>query len=528
MKTKLQIVGLAILIALPMPAVAQGLFSSRPASGNTIIKPLPGKEALKSARGVTPQERIRNDQSAFSVRINVCLLDDQGKLIEDRPSRNFAQGECMGVKVVSERPGYLYLLYKQADGAEKCLFPNKFDQNNRIQAQEIITVPDPRYDFNLRITPPFGEETLIALVSQRPLSGEAFGQKSLTQNAVTDISLDTVIAKGVEAELRHKPDQWAEHSLTIQTYGKGRSTQTTTKKKKRIGLFVGISQYKDDRISDLHICHTDAQVMAEAMQKYSNLDAAGVLVDDQATRAAVEAAFKELIEVTLPGDDIFIFWSGHGATCADTGGEDNEADGLDEFLVTYDASPEDLENTVVMDDALGRWVQALDGRNITVILDACHSGGAATNKGLDGDDSGLKGGLFKENKKRNSGGQLGSIFNSPNSSSGDKTLNWCFKPAPMDLLDGELSRIKDIGQKDATMLASSASDEISAERRDQKLSVMTYFLVEQIVNADSLTLADAYRYIRVEVPKYMQEHFPGRTQTPVLVPEGAATRVRLK
>ena len=230
--------------------------------------------------------------------------------------------------------------------------------------------------------------------------------------------------------------------------------------------------------------------------------------------------------VIKPGDDIFIYWSGHGASCANTGDGDNEPDGLDEFLVTYDTSPENLNATVVMDDTLGRWVQALDGRNVVVILDACHSGGQATGKGLGDGKSGEKGGLFQNVESSKSSSSLNSLFGSAKDGGRVKTVRWGHLPSPGDLLQGELARIKDIGQDDAVMLASSASDEISAERRDQKLSVMTYFLVERIVKADSLTLKEAYKYVSQEVPKYMKEHYPGRTETPVLCPEGADVKLK--
>ena len=101
-------------------------------------------------------------------------------------------------------------------------------------------------------------------------------------------------------------------------------------------------------------------------------------------------------------------------------------------------------------------------------------------------------------------------------------------PTTADFLDSELRRIKDLGQDDAVMLFSSASDEISAERRDGKLSVMTYCLVEKLFGSDSLTLAEGYAHVRVEVPKYMKEHFPGREQTPQLVPAEGGKNMSLR
>ena len=468
--------------------LAMGVFLlCGPRAAADVIEALPGKSlpaaaATKSARGIEVEEKVRNDASAFMVRVDV-----------DRPDRTYEEGDLMQVSVESEKDGYLYLLYKQADGTEKCLFPNKYDRNNRIFSGRKITIPTTTSRFNLRITPPLGDELLIALVTLQPLPETAFGGQSLTKSIVTDVDLDTLIAKGVEVQLRRKPDRWAEHSVKVRAVPRG-GRGLAAPVQKRIGLFVGISNYRDRRVPDLHICHQDAVAMANAMQEYCDLDGIAVLIDEKATRKAIETAFRELKLKSNPGDIIFIYWSGHGASCADTGGD--EADGRDEYLVPYDGNPEDAAGTMVLDDALGRWVQALDGRKVTVILDACHSGGQATGKGVDDADRGIKG--------------FGTV------------------PTPLDMLDSELGRIKDIGQHDASMLFSSASDEISAERRDEKLSVMTYFLVEKITESSSLTLSGAYEHVKVEVPKYMKKYYPGRTQTPQLCPADGGQDVKLR
>ena len=333
------------------------------------------------SRGIMPEERIRNYRPNFCTRVSVCLLDNKGNYVEDRPNCTFTEGECMGVQVVSAKPGHLYVFYRQADESEILLFPNKFDKDNRVEAKRTITLPDPSYEFNLRVTPPFGEEALIVLVTEKPLSDAALDHESVEKNAVTQIDLDTLIDKVVEVELREKQVEWAEHSVTITTHAKGGQTDAPHETR-RVGLSIGVSEYQDERIPDLHICHTDAQRIAEVMKEQCNLDDVRVLVNCEATRAAVEEAFKELEETTEPGDEIFIYWSGHGATCANTGDEDKEPNGLDEFLVPYNASPEDLEGTVVMDDTLGRWIQALDGRRVVIILDCCYSGGQAADKGI--------------------------------------------------------------------------------------------------------------------------------------------------
>ena len=102
-----------------------------------------------------------------------------------------------------------------------------------------------------------------------------------------------------------------------------------------------------------------------------------------------------------------------------------------------------------------------------------------------------------------------------------------------DFMGDVLDRLQDLGTKDiraqdAVMLLSCKADEISAERRDGTLSVMTYFLIEKIENSSSLTLEGAYDHIKIEVPKYMKEHFPGRSQTPQLCPKDSGDDVKLR
>ena len=423
---------------------------------------------IKGSRGVTVEEKVRNENPAFVVRVDV-----------DHPGRVYEDQDLMYVNVVSETKGYLYLLYKQADKSELCLFPNRYQRDNLIAAKRKTIVPAANADFNLRMGEPFGKETLIALVTLKPLSADQFGARSLTDKHVTSIDLDTLIAKGVGVELKHKPTQWAEHHVSITTVREKSPPPT----KKRLGLFIGISTYKDDRVRDLKVCHRDAAIMAKAMEDVGDLDGGGLLTDKDATLNNIRDAFRELAQKTKAGDEVFIYWSGHGARCADESTDKEEEDGYDEFLVPYDGrtgSLTEVRKSMLLDDTFGRWVQDLDGRRVVIILDACHSGGHSTNmKGFN-----LEGGYF-------------------------------------DFIDAELGRTKDIGQDAAAMLCSSDSHEISAERREGDVSVMTYFLLKRMLGNDDkpVTLRKAYDYVKKEVPAYIKKEFPGREQTPILVNE---------
>ncbi|MBS3822152.1 MAG: caspase family protein, partial [Phycisphaerae bacterium] len=114
------------------------------------------------------------------------------------------------------------------------------------------------------------------------------------------------------------------------------------------------------------------------------VDAAGFRAEDcktlfsrSATADAIRQAFRQwLIEGTKPGDRVVFYYSGHGSQLKDTGGE--EADGMDEVLCATDFQKDGTGG--VRDDELGRWLDELKDRNVTVLIDACHSG--TMSKGL--------------------------------------------------------------------------------------------------------------------------------------------------
>jgi len=404
----------------------------------------------------------------------------------DHPDHVYRADDLLQVRVTSERAGYLYLLYRQANGKVACLFPNKYQPDNRIEPHQTTVVPADTADFNLRITPPFGDEVLIALVSREPLKAGDFGAKSLTDSEATPVDVDSIL-KAVSVELRPRPQGWAEHHVLIKTFPTASLSDHSTPGKRRLAMFVGISKYKDQRVRQLRVSDRDATVLAAAMQKYGKLDGACLLTNEHATLSRIRSAFEQLVRESRPGDEVFIYWSGHGGKCADTDGD--EEDGQDEFLVPYDAGGETVQArlaSVLLDDTFGRWMQDLDGRKVVVILDACYAGGqSAMAKGIN--DKDLFPGLLGTN------GQ----------------------DQPFGFLDSELIRTKDIGQGDAAMLCSSGSDEMSVE--GDKLSVMTGFLLQRVMQVERLTLEDAYRYVKVEVPKFLKDHGADRTQTPMLI-----------
>ena len=105
-----------------------------------------------------------------------------------------------------------------------------------------------------------------------------------------------------------------------------------------------------------------------------------VITDKQATLAGMKAAFdKFLIQRAQPGDIAVFHFSGHGQQIEDDNGD--EADGLDESIIPYDAPLHYRPgaDNHFRDDLLGQKLATLRSKlgekgNLLVIVDACHSG----------------------------------------------------------------------------------------------------------------------------------------------------------
>jgi hypothetical protein len=431
-----------------------------------------GPTAQAGPRGIAVE--AVNPMPSFAVRVDVGRAD-----------RTYKEGAELHVRVRSQKAGHLYLFYIDAGEKVSCIFPNVLQPDNRIAAETNVAVPAPAAAFRFRIRAPFGREVLKAVVTQRPIA--ALSIKELTKANATPITpaqfKSIFTDRGVEVEpvsgrvryrpeCRHKYREWAEHHVVIWT--RAADATPPPRAARRVGVFIGISKFQDRKIRPLRVGDKDAVRMAAVMKAEGKLDEAVLLLDEKATLAAIEEqVLRRLPAATRPGDLVVLYWSGHGGQMASADGV-----GLDEFLVPYDGrlgAADTLRSTMLLDKTFGRWVQALDGRKVIVILDACHAGGHAAG--------------------------------TPKAAKG--TARGFFEKA--------LGYMREIDQKEAAVLASSLSSEVSYERREADLSVMTFFLVEKLRAGGPVTLTAAFDHVKVKVPVYMRERFPGRTQTPVLM-----------
>ena len=146
----------------------------------------------------------------------------------------------------------------------------------------------------------------------------------------------------------------------------------TSKLPRLFGLFVGVSDYKADRL-DLNYAHRDAEALAAALEAQKGLAyrevTARVLTNEKATRQAILLGLEWLRSSAKQDDIAVIKLAGHGVT---------DATQFFHFL-PHDAKPE-LPPSVhgISKGRLSEMISRTAGK-VVVFVDACHAGdGLAT------------------------------------------------------------------------------------------------------------------------------------------------------
>jgi Caspase domain/Domain of unknown function (DUF4384) len=144
-------------------------------------------------------------------------------------------------------------------------------------------------------------------------------------------------------------------------------------------LIIGISDYinfEDEEGGDLPGAEHDAVAIRDYLVMQQNIPEENIrmLLNQDATRAAMEAGFTDfLVKNARPGDNVVIFYAGHGSQMWDENGD--EDDGLDETIAPADVVAENTDFDI-SDDTFNQWLGMLPTDNVVVILDSCNSGTA--------------------------------------------------------------------------------------------------------------------------------------------------------
>jgi hypothetical protein len=142
----------------------------------------------------------------------------------------------------------------------------------------------------------------------------------------------------------------------------------------RRALLIGIDAYPN--IRQLDGCVNDSRLVRRVLTDRFEFPDASItqLLDGEATRDAILAAFDALAAATGPDDIVVVHYAGHGSQMRDREGD--EPSGFDSTLMPFDTGREPHENRDITDDEIHQKLAAIAARtpHVTVLVDACHSG----------------------------------------------------------------------------------------------------------------------------------------------------------
>lgn len=157
----------------------------------------------------------------------------------------------------------------------------------------------------------------------------------------------------------------------------------------RRALVFGLGKQADPSWARIH-GDNDVFYVHQMLMKMGYTDVY-TLKNEQATKAAMVQAFRELVRRCRKGDVVYIHYSGHGQLMTDLDGDEalKHATGShrqwDESWIPYDAymhyGPNDRGEKHLSDDEIALLLSGIRkkiGRRgqLTVVIDACHSGDA--------------------------------------------------------------------------------------------------------------------------------------------------------
>ena len=142
-------------------------------------------------------------------------------------------------------------------------------------------------------------------------------------------------------------------------------------------VVIGISDYKNfgpEIGGDLPGASWDARRMRDVLVERRGYaaDHVRMILDTAATKSRMKQAITEwLPSVVKDGDEVTVFFAGHGSQAWDTNGD--EEDGLDETICPADVTKGNT-SADISDDEIESWLKAVPTTNMHVILDNCHAG----------------------------------------------------------------------------------------------------------------------------------------------------------
>jgi hypothetical protein len=239
-------------------------------------------------------------------------------------------------------------------------------------------------------------------------------------------------------------------------------------------VVIGIDKYPNMR--QLKYAVSDAGLFYDHLIKRNRIPTENVvlLVNQGATLSKIRSILGTDLKNKAGKDDmVLIYFAGHGATERDA--QSPDGDGLEKYLLPFDADLKDLYATALPMEELSRIFNRIRSERLIFIADACYSG-----------------------------------------ASGGRTIG--IGGIRASISEAFIDRIA--GGKGRVIMTASGANEVSAEKDELRHGVFTYYLIEGLRgSADTdgdgvVTVDEAYTYVSKQVPAATaQEQHPVKKGT---------------
>jgi hypothetical protein len=142
-----------------------------------------------------------------------------------------------------------------------------------------------------------------------------------------------------------------------------------------IAVVIGSEEYQDKTIVPAPYASRDAEVMAEYFKKSLGIKTTMSYINEEATMMTLNTLFDSeigsLASMITPGQtDLYVYYSGHGVPLPNKDGD------MEVYLIPYDVPKSGILRYGYSLNKLYADLGSLNAKSVTVILDACFSGGS--------------------------------------------------------------------------------------------------------------------------------------------------------
>ena len=122
-----------------------------------------------------PPQAQSTGGGSTDVKASAAMMDPQGPLTVKvwTPQKHYKEGDIIEIFLEGNRDFYARIVDITSGGDIVQLLPNGFRKETRFEGGKTYKVPDAQDGFQLKVTPPFGEDQIVVYASEVPLGDVA-------------------------------------------------------------------------------------------------------------------------------------------------------------------------------------------------------------------------------------------------------------------------------------------------------------------------------------------------------------------